>query len=386
MSESESPPAPIKRGSIKKIDDNAFHGGAFFDAIGTKFDDLSKSDEIINADVLDAWFDPSPSVIDALKEKLEWISKTSPPTHSEGLMSTISQCRNIPLENIVVGSGSSSLMFIALRELLSSESKVLILDPTYGEYPHLLNNVIKCKTKSLRLRRDENYKIDISTIKDELEYGYDALILVNPNSPTGQHIESKDIEDLINNISDNILVWIDETYTDFVSPLQTCEKIAPNSKNVIICKSMSKAYGLSGLRVAYLSGATSLISRLSKIVPPWSVSLPGQIAGVFALKSWDYYQEKYKETKINRTQFQTDLENIGIEVIPGSANFLLCHTDSVRIPSSELVKKSKEFGLYIRDISLTSSFLGEYAVRIAVKSGQENSRIIEILKRSLDIL
>ena len=77
---------------------------------------------------------------------------------------------------------------------------------------------------------------------------------------------------------------------------------------------------------------------------------------------------------------------IHFEVIPGSANFLLCHTDSVRIPSSELVKKSKEFGLYIRDISLTSSFLGEYAVRIAVKSGQENSRIIEILKRSLDIL
>ena len=82
---SESPPAPLKSGLTNKIADNAFHGGAFFDAIGTKFEDLSKSDEIINADVLDAWFDPSPSVIDALKQKLECLSKPSPPPPSQGM-------------------------------------------------------------------------------------------------------------------------------------------------------------------------------------------------------------------------------------------------------------------------------------------------------------
>src|SRR5690606_5640944 len=74
---------------------NCYHGGAFFDAIGTEFDQLNRRHNIINADVLDAWFEPSPKVITAFTEALPWLLRTSPPTHCEGLIRVIARTRGV---------------------------------------------------------------------------------------------------------------------------------------------------------------------------------------------------------------------------------------------------------------------------------------------------
>src|SRR5215831_13173141 len=97
--------------------DHAFHGGRFFEAIGTDFQDLARAQEIISADVLDAWFDPSPRVVNKLREHLPFLSRTSPPVHAEGLVSAISEVRTMPRANICVGAGSSQLIFASLPEL-----------------------------------------------------------------------------------------------------------------------------------------------------------------------------------------------------------------------------------------------------------------------------
>ena len=89
----------------------AYHGGSFFKSIGEDFSSLQRKDIIINADVLDAWFDPSPIVIQKVKDFLPFLLKTSPPTHSDGLIKTISDIREIPVTNLIVGGGSSDLMY-----------------------------------------------------------------------------------------------------------------------------------------------------------------------------------------------------------------------------------------------------------------------------------
>jgi len=111
-----------------------FHGGAFFEAVGAKFDALDRSSRIINADVLDAWFPPSPKVLAALTDYLPWLLRTSPPTGCEGLIETIAEVRGIRRENILPGAGSSDLIFRALRQWITPTSHALILDPTYSEY------------------------------------------------------------------------------------------------------------------------------------------------------------------------------------------------------------------------------------------------------------
>ena len=111
-----------------------FHGGAFFSAIGERFDALERKEQIISADVLDAWFPPSPKVTAVLRENMEWLLRTSPPTHCQGLIETISEVRDVPACSLLAGAGSSALIFLAFRHWLNADSKTLILDPTYGEY------------------------------------------------------------------------------------------------------------------------------------------------------------------------------------------------------------------------------------------------------------
>jgi histidinol-phosphate/aromatic aminotransferase/cobyric acid decarboxylase-like protein len=93
------------------MSESAGHGGNFFRAIGLDFRTLSRSREVIGADVLDAWFDPSPRVLAALREYLPFLLRTSPPTHAEGLVETIAEVRGLDAASIVPGAGSSSLIF-----------------------------------------------------------------------------------------------------------------------------------------------------------------------------------------------------------------------------------------------------------------------------------
>ena len=163
----------------------AFHGGAFFDAIGSDFSDLSRRSQIINADVLDAWYPPSPKVVEAIQPHLEWLIQTSPPTESEGLTEAIAAARNLQAKNILVGSGSSSLMYMALPSLVESGDEVLILDPMYGEYIYLLESVIGAKVRRHNLDESRGFLPDVDALIQDAR-GAKFVAMVNPNSPTGR--------------------------------------------------------------------------------------------------------------------------------------------------------------------------------------------------------
>jgi len=229
-----------------------YHGGKFFEAVGDEFQTLERLDTIIAADVLDAWFPPSPKAVAALEKNLPQLLRTSPPTGCEGLVRTIARVRGVQSENILPGAGSSDLIFLALRHWLTAASRVLILDPTYGEYAHVLERVIRCRVNRLPLLRGENYRVDLSRLNQALTGGYDLVVLVNPNNPTGQHIPRAELEAALKKVSPATRVWVDETYIEYAGSGESLEQFAARSENVIVCKSMSKVYALSGARVAYL--------------------------------------------------------------------------------------------------------------------------------------
>ncbi len=358
-----------------------YHGGAFFDAIGDEFENLSRHHDIINADVLDAWFPPSPKVLAALDEDLPWLLRTSPPTNCEGLQRVIARTRGVMPENILPGGGSSDLIFLALRHWLTPSSRVLILDPMYGEYAHVLEKVIRCHVSRFTLSRDENYRINLGELEKEIQRGYDLVILVNPNSPTGQFVPQSQLKKIFQQILPKTRVWIDETYIEYAGANQSLERFATNTENIVVCKSMSKVYALSGARAAYLCGATQIIDELRPISPPWSVSLPAQVAAVAALQDSDYYAQRWTETHELREHLASQLAGFdGWEIIPGIANFLLCHLPEDELSASEIVSHCREHGLFLRDVGSMGQILGSRVLRIAVKDEATNQRMISILE------
>lgn len=358
-----------------------FHGGAFFTAIGDEFERLDRSASIINADVLDAWFPPSPRVLLALHDHLPWLLRTSPPTGCEGMIRTIARMRGVDARCVLPGAGSSSLIFLALREWLSRSSRVLLLDPTYGEYAHVLEKVIRCRVDRLVLSRDDDYDVDLDRIDAK---GYDLILLVNPNSPTGRHVPRREMERFLRNVPATTLVWIDETYVEYVGAGESVEEFAVTRTNVVVCKSMSKTYALSGARCAYLCASPHLLERLRAITPPWAVSLPAQVAAVAALQDRRYYIERYRETTELRAGLYDALSSMNLDVVPGVANFLLCHLPDDAPTAAEVVSRCREMGLFIRDVSSMGSSLGARAIRIAVKDRETNERMIEILAACSD--
>lgn len=356
-----------------------FHGGAFFDRIGPRFDRLETSQAIINADVLDAWYPPAPGVQETLSAHLPWLLRTSPPADCGGLLEVIAEKRGVEPGHLLPGAGSSDLIFRAFRCWLSKDSRVLILDPTYGEYAHVLEQVIRCRVDRLTLSGDNDYDMPLDALRTALGRGYDLVVLVNPNSPTGRHVKREDLLSTLAHAPARTRVWIDETYVDFVDPAQSLERDAAASDRLIVCKSMSKAYALSGARVGYLCAPAQQLEALCAWTPPWAVSLPAQVAAVQALQSPDYYAARWEETRELRKHLAAALRYRGLRVIPGVANYLLTHLPPEGPTAAALVSACRSLGLYLRDASGMGSRLGERALRIAVKDAATNRRMLSLL-------
>jgi histidinol-phosphate/aromatic aminotransferase/cobyric acid decarboxylase-like protein len=361
----------------------AFHGGAFFEAIGVEFDDLARRHDVISADVLDAWFDPAPAVTAAIHESLAWSMRTSPPTRAHGMQRVIARARGVDERAILPGAGSSDLIFLALRHWLTRASRVLILDPMYGEYAHVLERVIGCRVDRLPLARDDGYALDVDALAARLRAGYDAVCVVNPNSPTGCHAPRAALERVLRDAPERTLFWIDETYVDYVGPGESLETFAAASNKVVVCKSMSKAYALSGLRAAYLCGPASRLDELREISPPWSVSLPAQIAACAALHSAPYYEARWRETHALRLELAGWLTDLGWHVLPGCANFLLCELPPTGPSTATIVADCRRRNLFLRDVSSMGRSFDGRVLRVAVKDAATNARMVDILRCAL---
>lgn len=361
----------------------AYHGGAFFEAVGPRFDALDAKDEVISADVLDAWFDPAPEVAETIIQHIEWSLKTSPPTHAEGVLAALSESRALPEAHFVPGAGSSDLMFRAIRLWVTPRSRVLLLDPTYGEYGHILENVIGCTPHRFTLTKENGYAIDLAALASEFASGHDWIFLVNPNSPTGSVLGHADLVSLLDVMHPGTHLWLDETYVDYVDPAMTLEPCAAAHERVVVCKSLSKCYALSGLRAAYLCGSTTLMSQVRQVTPPWVLGLPTQIAVIGALRNPRYYEAQWSLTRMLREQLSAMLEVIGIDTLGSQANFLLCTLRGNAITARRLIELCRRKKLFLRSLENFGSRIDAHTFRIAVKDPDTNRRMVEILAEAL---
>jgi histidinol-phosphate/aromatic aminotransferase/cobyric acid decarboxylase-like protein len=360
------------------------HGGAFFEAVGDEFDCLGRRRDVINADVLDAWFPPAPGVLRALSEDLGWLLRTSPPPHAEGLTRVLARARGVGPENVLCGAGSSALIFLALRHWLRPTSRVLLLDPTYGEYAHVLEKVVGCRPERLTLSRADGYAFCPDRLRAALREGYDWVVLVNPNSPTGRHLSRDALAEALRAAPAGTRVWVDETYVEYAGPGQSLEGLAARGRSVVMCKSMSKVYALSGARVGYLCGPAEWLEELRPLTPPYAVGLPAQVAAVAALGEPDYYARRWAETHVLRDALAAGLRATGrVEVVPGVANFLLCHLAADGPDAAAVLARCRARGLFLRNAAGMGTQLGDRAVRVAVKDADTNRRVVEILKGAL---
>jgi histidinol-phosphate/aromatic aminotransferase/cobyric acid decarboxylase-like protein len=366
---------------------HCFHGGDFFREIGEEFDDLARRRRIVNADVLDAPFPPSPRVRAALGADLAWLMRTSPPLHGEGLRRVVARARGVPEESLALGAGSSDLIFRAFTRWLTRRSRVLVVDPTYGEYAHVAEEVVGASVARFDLSPRDGFALDLAALGQRVRAGrFDLVVVVNPNNPTGRVVARESLARFLAGLPARTTAWIDEAYADYAGPDVTVERLAAASSRHFVCKSLSKAYALSGMRVAYLVGPPPLVLELRNATPPWCVGLPAQVAAVAAIGSETWYARRRARVHAWRGRLRgalvRALAGSGVTVADSCANWLLLFLPAPAT-ASDLVSRCRDEGVFLRDAGATSRVLGPRVVRIAVRTPAENRRIVAVVAAAI---
>lgn len=339
---------------------------------GTALELVRPNDQHVSADVLDAWYPPAPGVLASVRFQLEKLMMTTPPAKSQELVDAIARSRGVSPASIMVGAGSSDLIYRCFLTWLTPASTVLVCDPTYAEYAHVLS-VIGCTVRRVQLDPEDDYELRVDMLPANLD-DIDLAIIVNPNSPTGRHCGG--VLDIVRLFSERTKVWVDETYIDFVGREHSVERSAERTPNVVVCKSMSKVYALSGTRLAYACAHPALLDAVRARTPPWLVSRIAQAAGLAALEDPEYYARRVEETHVLRQRVREALEALGVRVVPGCANFLMCFPPP-GTTAADVLGACRAQGVYLRDV------LRDNAFRVAIKDGATNDRIVRALAEAL---
>ena len=324
-------------------------------------------------DVLDASFSPSPNAAVAFAATPDSL-RCSPDLNATELLSALSDPRNLDPTQVVLGAGSSELIYRVLPKLMGS-GPVLVTDPTYSEYPYLAKTLgLECRT--CRLREEDEWGIDLATLID-IGRSCAAIVLVNPNNPTGTGLSRKALIELRTAVDRRTRIWVDEAYIDFATTATTVESLAEDGFDVL--KSLSKAYALSGVRAAYLVTSADDARRCNALTPPWIIGTAAQAAATAALRDRAYYQRCWAEARTRLADFAGQLRAMGYRIHAGDIPAVLCEVPDGG-DSSTWATKLRGLGLVVRTPEGMGEVLGDRYVRIALPRAPDMDRTLAILR------
>jgi len=284
---------------------------------------------------------------------------------------------------ILVGNGSMELIYALPRALKINH--LALVQPTFFEYAASMARAGGSVT-TVCADRDEQYALPIGHLCQLLERQtkrsrrIDGVLLCNPNSPTGQACEAADVLKLAR-AAQRRGAWliVDETFADYC-PERSVLPLASAWPKVVVLRSLTKFYGLPGLRVGYAVAAPSVIQRLRSELPPWTVNAMGQVAALAALRDQAHAEKSLQFVVKERARISKALAGFqGCRVYPAHANFIF-----MELPpgwhARTMTEQMRREGLLIRDCSSVPG-ANRRSIRIAVRSCEDNDRLLKVFSR-----
>ncbi len=327
---------------------------------------------------------PSPHVWKAITASRHLLSHY-PDSDCWDLRQALASFWRINPEQIVVGNGSTELID-AIPCALGIQ-RLLVVQPTFSEYAAAMVRAGGQAT-SLCADRSDQYAIPIDRLCHVMETGkhdgrsIDGVVLCHPNSPTGQACSPDDVARLAKAARRRGL-WlvIDEAFADYC-PERSVLPQAASWPHVVVLRSMTKFYALPGLRVGYAVATHTTIKRLRRRLPPWSVSVMGQVASLAALNDAAHARKSLRFMARERERVRQLLTGLpGCVVMPTYANYFLVELPRDR-PAHDITEHLRSMGLLIRDCSSVPG-CNARSIRLAVRSQQDNGQLIQSLSRLL---
>ena len=291
--------------------------------------------------------------------------------HTE-LKKVVSNIKNININQIVFGNGTDEILDLIVRVFCNpNKDKIITLPPTYGMYDVIAktNGVenIEIPLKSdFSIDKNEILKLSSSSIK--------ILFLCSPNNPTGNSFDTNDLTDLIKGF--NGVVVVDEAYIDFSSK-QSLISLINDNNNLIITQTMSKAYGMAGIRLGMGFSNQKIINYLNKIKPPYNINVLTERKALEELNKIDEIKKNIDLVLNQRKLLVSCLEKLDFieKIYKSDSNFLLVKVDNSDLRYNQLLKN----GIIVRNRS--NQPLCQNCLRITIGTENENNSLIKILNQ-----
>jgi histidinol-phosphate aminotransferase len=293
-----------------------------------------------------------------------------PDPHQLKIKEQLMQIKGLEPKNIFLGNGSDECIDLLYRAFCNpGKDNVIIHTPTYGMY-EVSAHINDVEVRPARLTA--NFELDLAAIESLVDKNTKIIWICSPNNPTGNVFARKDIEMILNNF-DGIVV-IDEAYVNF-SRQQSFIRELTEYPNLVILQTLSKAWGLAGLRVGMAFASEMVIEIMNRIKPPYNIGQATQNLVLEALQHTDEVNEMIKEIVAMRNKLAEDLSRLSrvLNVYPSESNFLLVKVKEAR----KVYELLLTHGIVVRDRSSAPGCTD--CLRITVGTSAENEKLLEIL-------
>jgi histidinol-phosphate aminotransferase len=284
----------------------------------------------------------------------------------------LSAIKGVPARNIFLGNGSDEAIDILFRAFCNpGVDNVILVPPTYGMY-EVSANINDVETRKVSLT--EEYQLNVEGISEAIDKNTKLIFICSPNNPTGNSINRDDIETLLANF--NGIVVVDEAYINF-SRQKTFIQELTEYANLVVMQTLSKAWGLAGLRIGMAFASEEIIEVMNKVKPPYNINEASQQLALQALQNTDLVNLWIKELLAERDKLVLKLKDMDfvLDIYPSDANFVLVKTTDANGIYNFLV----QHGIIVRN--RTKVELCEGSLRITVGTPQENQKLLETLQQ-----
>jgi threonine-phosphate decarboxylase len=309
------------------------------------------------------------------------------------LRSQIAEQLGVDARSIVYGNGSTELIYLVVRTL--KPEKVLVPAPTFSEYERAVAMLggtngrgpgAKGKGRGIRdaegvryflLKKEDWFDIDPSRYIDSMK-GCSMAFLCNPNNPTGRLMNKADVFEIARAAKESkCYLVVDEAFIDFMPDHSVVREVERNPY-LIVLRSMTKFYALSGLRLGYGIIPSSVGEAIKRQKEPWTVNTLAQKAGAVAIHDRDYQEKTFSVVAQEKTYLERSFKRLNMEYVPSAANYYLIKLNHADRAIDDLRRK----GILVRGCADFKGLHGSY-IRVAVKSRRDNARLIKELSRWL---
>jgi len=281
---------------------------------------------------------------------------------------------NLSVDQIWAANGSNEIIQTLFLAFAGAGVNSLGFTPSYSMHENIARST---GTNWIIGERLSDFSIDLSSALKEISTQKPKLVFITtPNNPTGTSTTISDIRKIIEATAQvGGLTIIDEAYAEFSEQPSTIELLS-EYLNLVVIRTMSKAFSFAGVRVGYLAAGKEVVDALQLVRLPYHLSTPTQLLAKVALEFQGELLAEVEQLKIERNKVVAELQNLGLTVVPSSANFLLFSIDNEKNVWQELVK----VGVLVRDVGIAGH------LRVTIGTPSENDRFLAALHEILRVL